>query len=84
MRSDCFTPTRPAKSEHRDDREHDQTCGDVKGMQADQRVIGCSEQVGRDRQPVFVDQPVPFLRRAVEEQTTKRNGEQPQVQGMQM
>ena len=61
MRPDWPTPIRPAKSEYRDQREHDQTCGDVKGMQADERVIGCSKQVGRDCQPVFVDQPVPFL-----------------------
>ena len=66
------------KSEHRNNHEHDQTCGDVKRVQPDKRVIGCPEEVGRDRQPVFVDQPVPFLRRAIEEQATERNGEQPQ------
>src|ERR1700693_803011 len=49
------------KSEHRNGQEHDETCGDVKCVQPDQRVICCSEQVGRDRQPVFIDQSVPFL-----------------------
>src|SRR5271154_7603019 len=42
-----------AKSEHGNGQEHDETCGDVKRVQADQRVIGRPEQVGRDRQPVF-------------------------------
>ena len=47
-------------------------------MQPDKRVIRRSEQVGRDRKPVFVDQPVPFLRCAIEEQSTKRDSEQPE------
>src|ERR1700690_428004 len=66
------------KSENRNGREHDQTCGDVKRMQADQRVICRSEKIGRDRQPVFVDQAVPFLRGAIKEQSTQRNGQDPQ------
>src|SRR6266436_1447447 len=66
------------KSEHRNGQEHDETCGDVKRVQADKRVICCPEQVGRDRQPVFVDQSMPFLRCAVEERTAQRNGEQPE------
>src|ERR1700690_180382 len=66
------------KSEQRNRREHDETCGDVKRVQPDEGVICCPEQVGRDRQPVFVDQPVPFLRCAVEEQATECNGEQPE------
>src|SRR6266851_7365241 len=55
------------KSEDRNGQEHDETCGNVKPVQADKRVIGCPEQVGGDRQPVFVDQSVPFLRCAIEE-----------------
>src|SRR4029077_1333553 len=43
------------KSEHRNGQEHDEARGDVKSVQPDQRVICGSEQVGRDRQPVFVD-----------------------------
>src|SRR5882724_12283417 len=66
------------KSEHRNGQEHDEACGDVKCVQPDQRVICCSEQVGRDRQPVFVDQPVPFLGCAIEEQATKGNGKHPE------
>src|SRR5712691_8617910 len=66
------------KSEHRNRHEHDETCGDVKRVQPDKRVICCPELVGRDRQPVFVDQPVPFLRGSIEEQTTQCNGEQPE------
>src|SRR5271155_294215 len=53
------------KSEHRNCHEHDETCGDVKRVQPDKRVICRPEQVGRDRQPVFVDQPVPFLGSAI-------------------
>src|ERR1700726_21279 len=67
------------KSEHRDRHEHDETCGDVKRVQPDKRVICCPEQIGRDRQPVFVDQSVPFLRCAIEEQSTKRDSEQPEA-----
>src|SRR4051812_14511607 len=66
------------KSEHRDRYQHDETCGDVKRMQPDERVICCPEQVGRDREPVLVDQPMPFLRGAIEKQSTKRDGEQPE------
>ena len=66
------------KSEHRNGQKHDETCGDVKPVQADKRVICCPEQVGRDRQPVFVDQSVPFLRCAIEEQSTQGNSEQPE------
>src|SRR5258707_15762024 len=55
-----------AKSEHRNGQEHDEACGDVKRVQTDERVIGCPEQVGRDRQPVFVDQPEQFLGRAID------------------
>src|SRR5882762_9979458 len=79
-----FDVTRPlhshtaTKSEHRNGQEHDETCGDVKPVQADKRVICCPEQVGRDRQPVFVDQSVPFLRCAIEEQSTQGNSEQPE------
>src|SRR5580704_12080961 len=34
------------ESEHRNGHEHDETCGDVKRVQADKRVICCSEQIG--------------------------------------
>src|SRR3954465_15654079 len=71
-------PDTATQSKDRDRHEHDETCGDVKRVQPDKRVICCPEQVGRDRQPVLVDQPMPFLRRAIEEQSTKRNGEQPE------
>src|SRR5271163_3543788 len=66
------------QSEHRNGYEHDKTCSDVKRVQADKRVICRPEQVGRDRQPVFVDQSMPFLRCAIEEQSAQCNGEQPE------
>src|SRR5271157_75954 len=31
------------QSKDRDNQEHDQACGDVKGVQADQRVVSCSK-----------------------------------------
>src|SRR6266478_250528 len=71
-------PYTATKSEHRNCQEHDETGGDVKRVQADKRVICCPEQVGRDRKSVFVDQSVPLLRRAIEEQATKGNGKQPE------
>src|SRR5208282_6039248 len=67
-----------AKSEHRNSHEHDETCGDVKRVQPDKRVVRCPEQVGRNRQAVFVDQPVPFPPCAIEKQSTKRDSEQPE------
>src|ERR1700728_74666 len=36
-------------TEYGDDRKHDETSSDVKRMQADERVIGCSEEFGRYR-----------------------------------
>src|ERR1700677_3458138 len=67
-----------SKAEDRNHREHDETCCDVKGMQADEREVRCSEEVGRDCESMFVNQPVPFQGRAVEKQATQRNGQQPQ------
>ena len=52
------------QTEEQHDDEHDQTGREVKSVQADQRVIGRSKEVGGDGQPAFVDQPVPFLARA--------------------
>src|SRR5215475_15164532 len=48
------------KREDRHNDEHDHACRDVECVQTDERVIGCPEEIGGDRQPVLVDQPVPF------------------------
>ena len=80
MRAACSIPTRPAIPNSEDDAEHDQADGDVEGVQADQRVVGRAEQVRGDRQPVLVDQPVPFLASAVQEQTAEHDRQRPQRQ----
>src|SRR5580698_1383723 len=66
------------KCQRGDDREHDQTCRDVKPVQSDKRVISGSKEVGGDCQSVFVDQPVPFLRCAVKKRPTQSYRDQPQ------
>ena len=60
--------------------EHEQTDRDVSGVQTDERVVGRSKKIRGDCQTVFVDQPVPFLSCAIEEQSTQRNGQQPQAE----
>src|SRR4029077_20009414 len=73
-------PSDPAgKREDRDHDEHDHSCRDVECVQTDERVIGCPEEVGGDRQPVLVDQPVPFLSGPEKKQTTQQNREGPQA-----
>ena len=57
----------------------DQTYNHMKAMQADQRIVGRSEQVGADGQPVFENQPVPFARRAVKESGAQRDRPEPPV-----
>ena len=68
---------RQAKQKH--DGEHDQTHGDVEGVQADERIIGRSEKVGGDGQPVFIDQAVPLLAGAEQKETAENNREKPQT-----
>ena len=80
MRPGSARSNASGKSEYRDQRKHNQAHGDVKGMQADERVIGCSKQVRRDCESVFIDQPVPFHGRAVEEQAAQGNGQQPEAE----
>src|SRR5262249_33638792 len=67
------------EGEDRHDRHEDEADDDVEGVQADERVVRRSEQVRGDREPVFVDQSVPFLPGAVEEETTQKEGHQPQA-----
>src|SRR5215469_6777419 len=65
QREDFYTPgVFPAdsagKGKDRHNDEHDHSHSDVERMQADERKISCPEQIGGDRQPVFIDQPVPL------------------------
>src|SRR5262249_34693210 len=66
------------QTEQQRDQKHHKTGSHVKGMQADERVIGGTKEVGRNRQAVVVNQPVPLLRRAVHEETAQNYCEQPQ------
>src|SRR5215469_5089338 len=56
-----FLSDATGKREDRHNDEHDQSCGDVERVEADEGVVGCPEQIGGDRQPVFIDQPMPLL-----------------------
>src|SRR5215469_11716572 len=54
--------------EKQHDAQQDQSNSHVRGVQANQRVVRCSEKVRRDGEPVFVNQAVPFLAGAVQEE----------------
>src|SRR5258708_17751831 len=49
-------------------------------MQANKRVVRGAKKICRNGQPVFVNQPVPFLASAIEKECAQGNGEQPQQQ----
>src|SRR6202047_2373060 len=70
----------PCQSEEKHDAQHDQSSGNVKAVQANQRVVRCSKKVRGDGQPAFVDQAVPFLAGAKQKERTQDNGEKPQSQ----
>jgi len=78
---DPFSVFRPDASQQREDHhygESQKTYHDVKSVQADQRVISCSEQIRADRESFFVDQPVPFGASPLQKSGTQRNGREPQ------
>src|SRR5262249_18071760 len=64
--------------EQRDDRHQDQADDDVERVQADQRVVRGPEQVRGNREPVLVDQPVPFPPRAEQKRSPERDRRKPQ------
>src|ERR1700688_286078 len=68
----------PCQSEEQHNAQHDQSSGNVKGVQANQRVVRCSKKIRRDGEPVFVDQAVPFLPSAVKKEPAQNDCEQPQ------
>ena len=49
-------------------------------VQTNQRVIGRSKEIRRDRQPMFINQPVPFPRRAEQKEAAKKDRQRPQTQ----
>src|SRR5260370_16680582 len=50
---------------------------DVEGMQTDKRIVGCSEQVGLDRETFVVDQVAPLTSRAGEKKRSKCERQKP-------
>src|SRR5579862_2983782 len=75
LRSDA-----PCQSEEKHDAQHDQSSSNVKGVQANERVVCRSKEIRGNSQPVFVDQAVPFLARAVQKEGAKSDREQPREQ----
>src|SRR5215467_11948174 len=67
------------KREDRHDEEHDYSYGDVECVQTYERVVGCPEEIGGDRQPALVDQPMPLSSGTKEKQATQQNRERPQA-----
>src|SRR5712671_5964654 len=69
----------PRQAEKEHDTEHEQTGGDVKRVQTNKRVIRGPKKTGRNGQPVFVDEAVPFPTGAVEEERAEKNGKRQQT-----
>jgi hypothetical protein len=63
--------------ENGDRRKSKQTDGYVKCVQTDKGVVSRPEQVGLDRQSLFIDQVVPFASGAGEENGSKGERKQP-------
>jgi len=59
---------------------NDQSSRNVKGMQANKRVVRGSKKICRNGQPVFVNQLVPFLASAIEKECAKAMVSSPQQQ----
>src|SRR5260370_32143527 len=66
------------KREHHNHEECYKPYNDVKAVQSDQRVIGCSEQVRADRQSLSVNQPVPLGGGPIQESGAQCDGGEPQ------
>ena len=49
----------------------------VEGMQADERIVGCSEKVGLDRETFVVDQVMPLTSCASEKNCSESEGQKP-------
>src|SRR6516165_11233808 len=66
--SRLLRPNTTRQPEKQHDAQQDQSNSHVRGVQANQRVVRCSKKVRRDGEPVFVNQAVPFLAGAVQEE----------------
>ncbi len=74
-----FPADTPRQAEKEHDTKHEQTGGDVKRVQTDKRVIRGPKKIGRNCQPVFVDEAVPFPPGAVQEESAEKNGKREQT-----
>ncbi len=78
MRARLLHVPRGHEAEQRNGAEHDESDGDVKGVQANQRVIGGSKRFVEMVSPCVVDQAMPFRAGAVEKERTEKKCEGPQ------
>src|SRR5271156_286822 len=49
----------------------------MKGMQADERVVSCPEQVCLDCQPVVIDEMAPLAKRGRQKDRSQQDGQEP-------
>src|SRR5208337_185752 len=69
-----------SQSEEQNDDQHEQTYCDVKGVQTDQRVVRRAKKIRRDCETVLVNQPMPLLAGAEQEETTQHNCQEPHTE----
>src|SRR5689334_22719135 len=69
----------PENGERHDYGEKDESYCDVETVQADQRIIGSTEQICTDRQAILIDQAIPLPRRSEEERDAQGDGAEPPV-----
>src|SRR6185295_18082859 len=67
-----------SRVEGHDQAQHEETDGDVQAVQPHQRVVGRSEQIGPNREPLYLDEPTPLARGAVKERHAQRDGHKPE------
>src|ERR1700733_10137450 len=60
--------------EYEGERKHDEADDDVARMQADQRVVGCAEEIRLEGQALVVDEVIPLLRGCEEEDRPEYDG----------
>src|SRR6202795_3655085 len=70
----------PCETKEQHNAQHDQSSGNVKGVQANKRVVRSSKKIRGNGQPVFVDQAMPFLARAAQKEGAKSDREKPKDQ----
>ena len=71
-RSLCSGFTFPQKRENHGQSDHEQAHRDVKGMQADERVVGGAKEIRADGQAFVVNQVMPLTARADQKNRAER------------